>query len=200
MEKTNEKPANLTAFWDKKFPGKGAALMGILAPFRGWRPELKRASANLPKSARRAIFWSDIAGVRKFRAADADELQDLVDAAPETWLFLKLFPAIKELFGVSLHASLEDALKEAGFTARHFGLWSASLGKVFVPGYGSYWAPLSATLDDALDFSLLYACAYELLDRPAEAAKFKPLHELWRTGNFPLGFDKEGNLLVLVAD
>jgi hypothetical protein len=81
-----------------------------------------------------------------------------------------------------------------------------SLGKTLESLLGS---PLKETLWDLLGESrslerfrplLFLSCGYILADLHEEADKFQPLLDLWLAGNFPYGFDKEGNLLVLVAD
>ena len=47
--------------------------------------------------------------------------------------------------------------------------------------------------------SLFVPCALVLIGDADEAKRFEPLLTLWRDGNFPLGFDQRGNLLVLVV-
>ncbi|MBU2613274.1 hypothetical protein KJ925_02330, partial [Patescibacteria group bacterium] len=57
---------NLVVFWDERYPGKGEAIMEILRPFCGWKPERKPALPDLEERAKAAIFWRDIKDVRVF--------------------------------------------------------------------------------------------------------------------------------------
>ena len=140
------------AFWEKRYPGKGEAIMGVLRPFYGWKPELKPALPDLKACAKKAIFWREVKGVRVFQLSDAASLWD----------------SLRDSLRYSLGASLGDSLRDS--------------------------------LEASLRYSLFFPCGFILADRPAQAARFKPLLDLWLAGNYPVGFDKDGNLLVLVAD
>ena len=90
--------------------------------------------------------------------------------------------------GGSLWASLWDSL------------WSSPRSSLRDSLRDSLWASLRDSLWDSLWASLFYSCGFILTNKPVEAAKFQPLLDLWLAGNFPVGFDKDGNLLILVAD
>ncbi len=95
---------------------------------------------------------------------------------------------IKVSLGNSIGDSLWFPLKASLTTSLQYSLRESVrefLGKSLWPMYGeSFYYPLGFALADDVD----------------EAAKFKNLHQLFLAGNIPLGFDKRGKLLVLVAD
>jgi len=177
--KDRKQDPNLT-YWESSFPGKGEALMKVLRPFYGWKPELKPALPDLKEQAKKAIFWKDISGVRVFTESDAGSLRDSLWASLWASLRASLWASLRASLRASLEASLEASL-------------GASLG-------ASLWDSHYSTLRTSYYVSLLYACAFILADKPVEAAKFQPLLDLWLTGNIPVGFDGDEKLLVLVAD
>lgn len=179
--------AERVAFWEKLFPGKGAALMDVLWPFYDWKPELKAELPDLEARARQAIFWRKFERARIFRADQLDSFESLLGTLLQASLMASLMDSLMDSLGsslwnmflISLRFSLNDLLLLS---------FRVSLGDL-----------LCAPLRDLLCASLFFASGFALAGKPEEAAKFKPLHELCLAGNFPLGFDKEGNLLVLVA-
>jgi hypothetical protein len=85
----------------------------------------------------------------------------------------------------------------------------ASLGQLLC---GEIWCSIDRTmldaldesvgegLEDALESALFVPCCFLMTDDPGAAARFKPLLDMYLAGNFPVGFDEDDNLLVLVAD
>lgn len=173
--------------WKKSFPGKGKAIMNILSPYYGWKPELKGALLDLEERAKNVVFWPNVNGLRVFRLCEAASL--------EASLFYSLSSSRRYEFGDELSDSLRNQLV-ASLANRLWVSIGESLGNEFYSIGESLWGSIKASLLD----SLFYPCANTLAGKSKEAAKFKPLLDLWLAGNFPVGFDKEGNLLVLVAD
>ncbi|MFA5184888.1 MAG: hypothetical protein WC551_00165 [Patescibacteria group bacterium] len=183
MESTDRDFAGRLAFWEKRFPGKGAALLDILGPFYGWKPELKPALPDLEARVKAALSpWFILGfGVKAFPKSRDKEFWDLfydtLDGAldetcwgPGNWV------------GQSMKLTFGDALGEACDEA--FG--------------GVFYDP-----DGGIEIGsiLHYPCSLILLGEPEQATEFKPLLELWRAGNRPKAFDKGyKNSLVHVAD
>ncbi|MBI5654146.1 hypothetical protein HZC53_00610 [Candidatus Uhrbacteria bacterium] len=172
------------AFWEKLFFGKGAALMEVVGPLCSWRPELKPALPDLEKRAKDAVFWRKFKGIRcivfslreKFNHSVRDSLSD------------SLKDTLQELPHDSYRGALEDVVRDL--------VWSLLYRSI----YTHYSDSLSFPLLDSLQFTLVHACSFAIAGNGKEAAKFRPFFELWLAGNLPVGFDRDGNLLVLVAD
>ena len=88
---------------------------------------------------------------------------------------------IEDSLGRSLRDSLRHSLRD-------------SLGRSL---RDSLRHSLRHSLGNSLGNSLFYACGYALIEGQDE--DFSPLLRLWRSGNLPVGFDREGNLLVICA-
>ncbi len=160
------------AFWEERFPGKGKALLEIVRPFYGWKPELKPAFPDLEVRGKQAMFWCEVKGVRAIRSGEEVSLGD------SPW------PSLGDSLQGSLQSSLRTSLRDS---------LSDSLGY-------SLWSSLEVSLRTSLLLSLFYACSFILVGKPEEAAKLRPLLALWLDGNFPRDLDKDRNLLVRVAD
>jgi hypothetical protein len=171
------------AIWEARFPGKGVALMEIVGPFCGWKPELKPALPDLEDRVRAALspWWEPNFGVRAFPLSRNQERWNLFYDTLDSELHESLFgPHLWT--GGSLELTFGDSLFE------------------------TFLESFDDTLYDSEGFSelgsiLQYPCSLILLDEPESAADFKQLLQLWRDGNCPTLFD-EGykTILVLVAD
>lgn len=160
------------AFWEERFPGKGAALMEILRPFYDWKPELKPAIPRLEARAKRAVFWKE-------------------------YQVRRIYPAS---FGTVHFASLVAPFGDSFWTIHIDSLWTPLEDSLSYARADSHGANHAISLRCSLLSLLHTACVYVLTVEPEKAARFKPLLELWLAGNFPAGFDADGNLLVLVAE
>ncbi|MBU2509042.1 hypothetical protein KKE33_01500 [Patescibacteria group bacterium] len=187
MAKNKKLDAQLS-FWESRFPGRGEALMDILQPFYDWEPKLKPALPDLEEQAKKVIFWKEISGVRVFTGREFDSLKASLKDSLRTSLKASLWDSLK----ASLWDSLEDSLRTSLWDSLRASLWSSL--------WDSLRASLRVSLWSSLRDSLFYSCGFILADKLEEAAKFQPLLDLWFAGNFPVGFDKDGNLLVLVAN
>ncbi|KAA0206605.1 hypothetical protein EDM68_01890 [Candidatus Uhrbacteria bacterium] len=159
--------------WEQRFPGKGQELMDFLLPFYDWEPELKPTLPGLDERAETAIFWRILAGVRVRRSDLKTPGVDIKCPIGHS-----LMTSSKVLLGPVCWGPRGDVLRAS---------MSVSVEVLLEP----VW-PLLMPL-------LFYPCCFILDDKPEEAAKFKSVLDLWLAGNFPVGFDAEGNLLVLVA-
>jgi hypothetical protein len=64
------------AYWNKYFPGKGAAILKILRPFKGKCLELQKAMPDLESRAKSAIFWCEIKEVVVLRHHERNRYDD----------------------------------------------------------------------------------------------------------------------------
>ncbi len=204
MESTDKDFAGRLAFWEKRFPGKGVALMDILGPFYGWKPELKPALPDLEARVNSAVHWRRVKGVGVFKASlDVSLLASLRASLGVSFRNL-LWASLHTTLGASLEASLSDSLRFSLGPS----LWASLDDKISVSLSISSWTTIWTSIgpdlryafSDSLRKSCLFACGFILAGKPEDAAKFQPLLNLWLAGNFPVGFDRDGNLLVLVAD
>lgn len=210
-------------FWEERFPGKGGAIMEVLRPFFHWKPELKPALPDLETRATSAVDWRPMRGVKTFRASDAaalesslwvsvwDSLEDTLEEALKPALadvlvktcLESLAPAHRALLHPSFEDSLRSLVRNSLEDRFESVLWSAlrdafpdplrrALRETFVQ---SRRTKLSVSLEALCFFSIGFIFA----EKPVEAAAFRPLLELFLAGNYPMGFDKDDNLLVLVA-
>lgn len=152
------------------------AIMNVLQTFREWKPELKPVHSELRSLAKEAIFWLDLKGVQTFHAYESGPLWASI------W--------------DSLHGSLESSigrelemLQSPRFKAQHDqDFWSA------------FHASYRSLLQDSFFATITYPIDCVLADKPYTTKRFTPLFNLWLAGNFPIGFDRRGYLIVIVAD
>lgn len=170
--------AERLAYWEGRFPEeKGNLLRCCLLPIYGWQPKLMPALADLDGRARTAIFWRETTGVRQFRPIEGDALQVSLSVS----------------IGSSLLDVFEGLCRDEEYAAWQLCFWA------MWPGLCRSRNPFKHHHRDALEIALFRIYRSFRDGQPEEAARFKPFIELWRAGNFPVGFDKDGNLLVLVA-
>ncbi|MFA4955220.1 MAG: hypothetical protein WC641_07990 [Patescibacteria group bacterium] len=178
------------AYWEEKFPGKATALMEYLAQFYE-KQELKPELPDSRERARESVFWTKVNKVETFRY----RLEDQVLAEYAVALQLRTFDN-------SLSTYLARTLDESQVKPLNAGLWFSLLRslleqfhKKHVGTYVQRWEPGWESFVDLL----LYPSAFILADKPEEAAKFKPIHQVLLAGSFPFGLDRENNLIVLTA-
>ncbi|MBI1831788.1 MAG: hypothetical protein HYR84_10095 [Planctomycetes bacterium] len=174
--------AAASAWWDRKFPGKGTRIVELLAPF--YSPKLPTkalpAISGLDQKAIRAIFWRDITGVTV--------------VATEPPVDTTLGQSLKDSLGSSLLASLGGmefvgllADIRASLLATTEGNHDIKLGTGLWP---PHWENLAAIC--------LYATGFLISGDTTK--DFRPLVDLWSSGNFAEGFDSENHLVVWCAN
>lgn len=154
---------------------KRDAIMNVLLPFRGWRPKLKPALPDLEARANEAIFWRYDKGVCTFQQSESGPLWSSIDSSLES--------SLESEFELAMQGSLRSK-------------FPASLDE---SSWASFRASLRTLLEESFRSSVRYAIDHVLADKPTMTAKFKPLLDLWIAGNFPVGFDRKGSLILLVA-
>lgn len=167
------------AYWEQKFPGKGAAIMEILRPFYAWKPELKPTLPDLEARVKQAVSWREITDVRVFPLDQRESLQSLYrDSLGES-----LLDSIRYLLDTSLRSSLWDSFEQSLWGSLEVSLWDVLRDR---PRY---------SFRDLLYSAVLCVVA----GRFEKAEKLQDLFALYFAGNFPVGFDECGKLLVLTA-
>jgi len=196
------------AYWEELFPRKGAAIMGFVHPFYyEWKPKLNSALPDLEDRAKEVVFWRKVAGVKVYRLSEAASLGASLEDSLKVTLGDSIWRSLRASLWHSFRASPWDSRR-----ASHWDLLRASLRRSLRALLGaslkdSLGDSLAASFKDSLKdsllkslfYSLIYPLAYVLADEPDEVRKFRALHQLWLAGNYPVGFDREWNLLVLVA-
>lgn len=186
-------------YLERQFPGKGQDLFDLIHPFYGWEVKLLPKNTETMVSLEQIVFWEKPKAIRYITLHDEalDGVQRSLSHALEDDLWSLLTEALQRSFENShdwdfqrqrLWKTLKDQLRN-------------SLGKTdqeeFLLGYeeGFKWR-----LTNNLWDTFFFPCSFVLAGERHIASKFQPLMQLWLIGNFPIGFDKEDNLLVLVAD
>ncbi len=151
------------------------AIMSVLETFRHWKPTLQPALPELLSQAQRATFWFHLRGVQTFHVSESSQIwYSIWDSFPRS---------LEWSFGREL-----DQLHTPRFKARSdHDFWEAFPASYRTLLQDSFFATLATPID------------LELADRSTTAKRFQPLFNLWLAGNFPVGFDRRGFLMVLVA-
>ncbi|MBU2509043.1 hypothetical protein KKE33_01505 [Patescibacteria group bacterium] len=208
--------------WDLRYPDKGHDIMRLLEPFYSVTDSvsfnLQPALPDLIQRSHQAIFWRDIQGVRIVPMVESDSLEELLHEKFKGEVTDDDRGAIVREFDDSLKDALRDSIK--GMQTDECPRWARCLSDLR-HGYGVsgvivplimncvVWAnaenkPISNAFMELIRLTLeslfMYQIGFTVADQPEMAAKFQPLLDLWLAGNFPVGFDKDGNLLILVAD
>lgn len=191
-------------YWEGLSPGNGVQIMKTLRPFYEWKPALKSWNADHLPLAQKAIFWSEINGVRVFHHAGEvrarlslrDSLRNSCFDTLEDSFRFSFQTSFRDTLGTTLHNELGDAIwiayRDSSVRVVRDQIWNSC--------WDSSWESFWSSVWDSLRASLFYATSSILTDKPSNVAKFKPLFELWLAGNFPVGFDRDNNLLILVEE
>lgn len=178
--------AKILAFWKRRAPGNERGLLDLLRPFYTWTPQLSSPIADLEARARDALALGSFQGVKTFKASKLEDLKACCELVLEDRL-MNAFEGIGEVEEAA--TNLSSALSDGLLTLLHDRLKSAYISKVSTPLMQSMMAPL------------LFACVFVSRGSPyMNEVVFDALFKLWFAGNFPIGFDEDSNLLVLVAD
>lgn len=173
--------AAASAWWDGKFPGKGAAIIGLLGPF--YSPKLPTKALppvpGLDHKARRCVFWRDTTAVR------------VVD----------MEPAVETTLGESLKNSLGSSLLASLGSTGFVGLLANIRSSLLATIENNHAMKLGTGLWPRHWENVASICLYAagFLISGDTTKDFRPLVELWSLGNFPEGFDNENHLVVWCA-
>lgn len=186
MDNPDEVDLCQITIWEKYFPGRGMAMVEMMKPFIERAPTVGPALPDLERRAKTAITWTQVRGVQVFRESQHAVLNGLTRCS----LGASLRNLHKDSFEVSkFYAAFGSVSRVTEFDKASLEMWSRT--------YPGIWGKLG----DSLWTTVVFVCVLSLLlDRPATAAKLQPLLGLWLAGNFPIGFDEDNDLLVLVAD
>ena len=216
------------ALWEERFPGKGAGLMKVVQPFYDWMPEIKPPLPNLEERARGAVFWHEFGAIRCIGAYDGaasisedklieeslfGALCNEVDTALGDYLQDIVEESLGEYFTSLMREDMNIAFHELGTSLAVQPFIDALLftcGKAVSKDIEQWWenmfgeddysASLLEVLVGALDTAFYFSLAFQYMNKFERVAQLRPFLELWLEGNFPVGFDSDGSLLILVAD
>lgn len=197
-------PKDPLVFWENLSPGNGAQIMKSLRRFYDWNPALNPELPDLQTRAQKAVFWREIKGVRTFRHAGEVEVYTSLNDSLQS----ALLNSLEDPFRFSFQSSFSDPIGRSLRSELGDAIWGSFRDSALEPparpssrpsSWDSTWGSVWESFWDALRGSLFYAANF-VPTNTYTAAKFKFLHDLWLAGNFPVGFDKDGNLLILVAD
>lgn len=166
---------------------RGDLIMSVVQPFYGWKPTFKPVLPDIEKRARKAIFWRKIGDVRVFRQSETGPLRASIKAT----LLASYWDGLNATVSASLRTALSDSLRDS--------LSTTLKNTLSTPAWNAFAGSFGGALRIVVKDSIFYATGQVSANQQVEADKFKPLFDLFFAGNFPLGFDKDNNLLVLVA-
>jgi hypothetical protein len=166
--------------------------MGIVS--RGLPPENKRYADPYVKRIR---------GVSVFTPKQIDSLRDSLRDPLQDSLQNSLRASLQDSLGDSLWASLEDSLRDSLWASLEDSLrdslWASLRDPLGDPLKDSLRFSFWASLRDSFWASLFYGLGFALVNTQP-IPQFHTLLDTWRSGNYPVGFDKNDNLMVLVAE
>lgn len=166
---------------------QGDLIMSVVQPFHGWKPTFKPALPDIEKRVRKAIFWRKIGDVRVFRQSEMGPLRASIRAA----LLASYWDGLSAPVSASLRTALSDSLRDK--------LSLALKDTLSTPAWNAFAGSFGGALRIVVKDSIFYAIGQVTANQRVEADKFKPLFDILFAGNFPIGFDKDNNLLILVA-
>lgn len=182
-------------FWEERFPGRGQAILDLLDPFYGWVPALKPTFSGLGLRAQVVNGWRTYNRVMTFTASKEGELARKLYMPFGDVLLRRYGDLLSDLLQVACNLSLGSASDDAFRRCLKYR------------SINSVEPTCLSSLPNALRLSLLsplalivYASAPPATILRDDLPRFASLHDLWLAGNFPVGFDKDDNLLILVAD
>ncbi len=173
--------------WRVRYPGRVPLFESLILPLYQAKLELKPAIEDFEARLRDTLAWLGVCDVRYVHLHDAIQLHTMTVTNP--------------LEDEVYSAPVDDGLTE------DFIDWF--FGDPWVPFEQAFYRMLGKPLWDSLeetpcsDFiqDTIYRTLKEIAFGTQDGAlKYKPLLDFWLAGNFPAGFDKDHNLLVLVAD
>lgn len=168
------------AHWERLFPGNSAAILLFLEPLYHKQVHLAHRADDLEELARKAFFWRKGFKVLTFVKRDFKSVRDRCKTKLN-WEIYDRFP---------LSDLVDDKKFEDIFSCLSSFIYVNCNGlKVSV-----IWSP------EGFVETMLLGVIVAGLEGQVAARKYRPLLELWLAGNFPIGFDEDNNLLVLVAD
>lgn len=188
-------------YWEERVPGKGEIILGALNRFYFWEPRLMPAMPNLDEIARKAIFWREFCGVKTYslkypsysRASIYDSLWGHFGDLIKEWQEFEVRnekPSLQHSVQVALCPVYKPFLNSLGQEPKRRTSFAMN----------GAWIDISEGQWNSFFAAVYFMCGFLAVDKPEESAKFNSLLYLWLDGNYPIGFDEDGKLLVLVAD
>lgn len=188
--KTSEPVLDEHVFFNKilsAFPEHGNAVIDVIRPYFSWKPELQPACHGLEFKAPKAVFWNAAPYVKIFRETDLDR-QGINGGVFDDLSYTLWNKIATRYLGVG-YDDLRSLLCE---------VITFPLQKHF----NAYQQTVSQKLIRMSTAGILFNAAVCIVANQLDVLdQFKPLHELWACGNYPVGFSHaHRELIVLVAD
>jgi hypothetical protein len=166
--------------WERSNPGMGGRFIDLIGAFYQWSPSLSPAPSDIVDRVRRAIFWRNVEGVHLvgLEFMPSYFAPYLFGGYGEPEHDVMMPPRrVRRLFEYRLLEVQDNLLSMTLGTSDH---------RLY---YYLKWA---------FRDTLYVPCWLLAQGREDEAVRYDPLFLLWRSGNFPIGFDpSDGKPLIL---
>jgi hypothetical protein len=217
-----------TRYWEERFPDRGDAIMAVLGPLYGGKLELNPAVPDLEERLKEVVYWRKVSKIKTMGIEEWDSAQDMLqpdmtqhENAEQPFLdgvyehLMNLFrSAIDCLYNQPLWGSRRnfDLIRIAKRTPRiSCHEWDRA-GKELEESFCSFLMDTLKEVSDEgfhyldpawgevnVNMMAFYALGFTLLGDTFAARCFRSMIVLNQAGNFPIFFDRENNLRVLVA-
>lgn len=179
-------------FWENVYPGKGRALMEVVGPLYDWTPTLAPPLPNLAERASKCVFWRDFAAVKPVSVSAHMSIR-LENG-------LGIFGTAQESHDSIAGSSFYDVYRHAfpGNAPRQRveALFRQKLG-------GSlrcrFWHRSGAYIANTLWDLFHVPSSLIAMGKTRGAQATEPLRAMLLAGNWPVGFDEEGNFIIFTA-
>lgn len=149
---------------------------------------------DLLEKAKKAIFWHPFENVR---ASSQSDLSDNIGDKGTTLYYGAFTPIKRELIELMGWRSLWNAIESeipGVHKSRIEWLVLEGMKKSGIRADDALWGCIHSNI------LMTIVCAVGYLIAKRDQESFKPLLALWRSGNLPIGFDRDNTLVVLCKE
>lgn len=156
--------------------------------------ELKPPIPDLENRARQAIFWKNITSIRVTSEPDLKETLGIEGICLRDALGESFRKELLDRIGHDFWSILWKTLERFGFLKRR--LEGQLMEDLYRAGFrGRLSDDLWHCLAGGVQVSIFYGAGFFFVGD--DAKNFRPLLELYKSGNLPIGFNKQGELVFL---
>lgn len=203
--------AKMVSPWNRRYPGKGEAIMDLLGPFYGSKAELKPPLPELEQKIAQ-IEW--LGRVNEVKFMHMKDVYTFNQGSPELLYFAQ--------YGTWLQRTLGDDLTQKLRALTHVRIHNQMVQNPHDPLQVRFWDEFwdaydysaikprkvyvecndSAPSNHMQNFGCILVESFDLilLNQEETVSKIRPFFDLWRSGNLIQGTDNEGALYLIVAD